>query len=50
VTFEVTLIPGDGIGPEVSDATRRVVDATGVSINWTIAEAGGDVIERYGTP
>lgn len=50
MTFEVTLIPGDGIGPEVSDATRRVVDATGVSINWTIAETGGDVIERYGTP
>jgi len=48
--FNVTLIPGDGIGPEVSDAARRCVDATGVKINWEIAEAGADVIEKYGTP
>lgn len=50
MTYEVTLIPGDGIGPEVSEAARRVVDATGVDINWTAMEAGGDVIDRYGTP
>src|SRR5687768_7220051 len=46
----VTLIPGEGIGPEVSSATRRIIDASGVSIEWRIAEAGGGVIEKYGTP
>ncbi|HTY12823.1 MAG TPA: isocitrate/isopropylmalate dehydrogenase family protein [Candidatus Omnitrophota bacterium] len=46
----ITLIPGDGIGPEVCEATRRCVDATGVKINWEIAEAGADVIDKYGTP
>ena len=46
----VTLIPGDGIGPEVSEATRRVLEATGVPIEWAIEEAGADVVEREGTP
>ena len=46
----VTLIPGDGIGPEVSEATRRVLEATGVPIEWAIEEAGADVLEREGTP
>ena len=46
----VTLIPGDGIGPEVSEATRRVLEATGVAIEWAIEEAGADVLEREGTP
>ena len=50
MTYTITLIPGDGIGPEICDATRRCVDATGVKINWEIAEAGADVIEKYGTP
>ena len=50
MTYNITLIPGDGIGPEVSDAARRCVDATGVKVNWEIAEAGADVIEKYGTP
>jgi isocitrate dehydrogenase (NAD+) len=50
VAHLVTLIPGDGIGPEVSEATRRVLDATGVSIEWAIEEAGADVLEREGTP
>ncbi len=49
-THNVTLIPGDGIGPELSNATVRVVEATGVSINWDVQEAGEDVIEKYGTP
>lgn len=49
-TYNITLIPGDGIGPEVSDAARRCVDATGVKVNWEIAEAGADVITKYGTP
>ena len=46
----VTLIPGDGIGPELTTAMTRVVDATGVDIEWEIAEAGAGVMEKYGTP
>ncbi|MGH2711234.1 MAG: isocitrate/isopropylmalate dehydrogenase family protein [Actinomycetota bacterium] len=46
----VTLIPGDGIGPEVSAAARRVVEATGVHIDWEIQEAGAAVMERVGSP
>src|SRR5579884_4277933 len=50
MAYNVTLIPGDGIGPEVSGATRRVIDATGVKIDWEIQEAGSDVMDKYGTP
>jgi isocitrate dehydrogenase (NAD+) len=50
VAYTVTLIPGDGIGPELSEATRRVVDATGVPINWEVENAGADVMAEYGTP
>jgi len=50
VAHLVTLIPGDGIGPEVSEATRRVLEASGVPIEWAIEEAGADVLEREGTP
>lgn len=50
MTYTVTLIPGDGIGPEVAQAMRRVIDATGVSIEWDVQEAGEAVIEKYGTP
>ena len=46
----VTLIPGDGIGPEVTGAMRRVVDATGVGIDWEIQEAGEAVLQERGTP
>ncbi|MDY0340968.1 MAG: isocitrate/isopropylmalate dehydrogenase family protein, partial [Coriobacteriia bacterium] len=46
----VTLIPGDGIGPEITTAMRRVVDATGVDIEWEVVEAGAAVVEEYGTP
>lgn len=46
----VTLIPGDGIGPEVTAAACRVVEATGVSIDWEVAEAGGAAIAASGTP
>ena len=45
----VTLIPGDGIGPEVSEATRRVLDATAVGIEWVVEEAGASVLRREGT-
>jgi isocitrate dehydrogenase (NAD+) len=50
MTYRVTLIPGDGIGPEVAGAARRVIDATGVPIEWEEMEAGSDVMEKYGTP
>ena len=45
----VTLVPGDGIGPEVSEAARRVLDATGVAIDWVVREAGAAVLDREGT-
>jgi len=47
---KITLIPGDGIGPEISEAMRRVVESTGVEIEWEKVEAGADVMEKYGTP
>ena len=46
----VTLIPGDGIGYEVSEAARRVIDASGAEIEWEVHDAGLDVIEKYGEP
>ncbi len=46
----VTLITGDGIGPEIAEATRRCIDATGAKINWDIQLAGVDVMETAGTP
>ena len=46
----VTLIPGDGIGPEVSEATRKVVDALETGIEWELHEAGIPAIETHGTP
>jgi isocitrate dehydrogenase (NAD+) len=46
----VTLIPGDGIGPELTGAMQRVVEAAGVDIDWEIVEAGAGVVEKYGTP
>jgi isocitrate dehydrogenase (NAD+) len=48
--YAVTLIPGDGIGPEVMSATRRVLEAAGVRFDWQIEEAGAAVLERGGTP
>jgi isocitrate dehydrogenase (NAD+) len=48
VSHKVTLIPGDGIGPEVSDAARRAVDATGVKIDWEISELNSDLILKTG--
>jgi isocitrate dehydrogenase (NAD+) len=44
----VTLIPGDGIGPEVSEATRRVLDAAGADLEWIVEHAGAEVLEREG--
>jgi isocitrate dehydrogenase (NAD+) len=50
MAHEVTLITGDGTGPELAAAARKCVDATGVKINWDVQEAGVDVMERLGTP
>ena len=50
MSHEVTLITGDGVGPELAAAARRCVDATGVKIQWDVQEAGLDVMERTGTP
>src|SRR5437588_2329037 len=48
IAHRVTLIPGDGIGPELTEATRRVLEATGVSFEWDVQEAGADVMARHG--
>ena len=50
MAHKVTLIPGDGSGPEVVAAAKRVVEATGVAIEWDEMEAGAAMIEKYGTP
>ena len=47
---KVTLIPGDGIGPELAEATRRVLDASGVKLDWEVVEAGEAVMAKEGTP
>jgi isocitrate dehydrogenase (NAD+) len=46
----VTLIPGDGIGPELAEATRRVLDASGVAFEWEVVDAGEAVMAEHGTP
>ena len=48
MAHEVTLIPGDGTGPELSDATRRVLEATGVEFDWDVQQAGADVMDQFG--
>jgi isocitrate dehydrogenase (NAD+) len=50
VAHSVTLVRGDGIGPEVAKATQIAIDATGVKIDWVVVDAGIDVMEKYGTP
>jgi len=50
MAYPVTLIPGDGIGPELAEATRRVLDASGVAFEWEVVDAGEGVMARYGTP
>jgi len=51
---KITFIPGDGVGPELSDAARRCIDAacakTGAAVEWEVFAAGIDVVEKYGTP
>ena len=48
--YTVTLVPGDGTGPELTEATRRVLEATGVGFTWDVQQAGVDVMETAGTP
>ncbi len=50
MAYQVTFIPGDGTGPEIADATKRVLDATGVDFEWDVQEAGVDIMETAGTP
>ncbi len=50
MAHRVTLIPGDGIGPELAEATRRVLDASGIDFDWEVVEAGEACIAEYGTP
>lgn len=49
-TYNISLIPGDGTGPEISATVQNVLEATGVKIAWDVVEAGADVVEKYGTP
>ncbi len=50
MAYDITLIPGDGIGPQVTKVAKMILEASGVEINWEIVEAGEKVIEKYGTP
>src|SRR5262249_26074364 len=50
MAHEVTLIPGDGVGPELAEAARMCIEATGVKIDWDVQEAGVDVMAKLGTP
>jgi isocitrate dehydrogenase (NAD+) len=50
LAHNITLIPGDGVGPEISEATRRVLEATGVKFEWEIVHAGAEVMAKEGTP
>ena len=50
MAHRVTFIPGDGVGPELSEATRQVLEATGVGFDWDVQDAGAEVIDRFGTP
>jgi isocitrate dehydrogenase (NAD+) len=49
MTHTITLIPGDGIGPEVSSAVVRIIEAAGVSVQWETHYAGAQALEKYGT-
>jgi isocitrate dehydrogenase (NAD+) len=48
VAHRVTLVPGDGTGPEIAEATQRVLEATGVEFDWDVQHAGADVMDQYG--
>src|ERR671936_1140494 len=48
MAHRVTLIPGDGTGPEIAEATRRVLEASGVELEWDVQQAGADVMDEFG--
>ncbi len=48
MSHRVTLIPGDGTGPEIAEATRRVLEATGVAFEWDVQQAGADTMAQHG--
>src|SRR5438309_2732026 len=48
MAHRVVLIPGDGTGPQLTEAGRRVLEATGVELEWDVRDAGADVMERHG--
>ena len=50
MTYKITLLPGDGIGPEITAATVRVLEATGIKFEWDVLTVGESAIEKYGTP
>ena len=50
MTHTVTLIPGDGIGPEIVEAAKRVVDSAGADMEWIVVDAGQEIMAEYGTP
>ena len=50
MAYNITLIPGDGVGPQVTEVTRRVLEATGVVFNWDLVYTGAEVLEKHGTP
>jgi isocitrate dehydrogenase (NAD+) len=50
MAYKITLVPGDGTGPELAEVTAKVIEATGVKIDWEIAHAGVDIMEKEGTP
>jgi isocitrate dehydrogenase (NAD+) len=50
MAYRITLIPGDGTGPEIVAATRRILEATGIQFDWDVQDAGADVVGEYGTP
>lgn len=50
MAYNITLIPGEGIGPQVTEAAKMVLEASGVNINWEVVEAGQKAIQKYGTP
>jgi isocitrate dehydrogenase (NAD+) len=50
MAYRVTLIPGDGTGPEIAEATRRALEGTGVEFDWDVQDVGADIMEKEGTP
>ena len=50
MAYNATFIPGDGIGPEIMEATRRVIEATGIEMNWDIQNVGDHSMKEFGTP